>query len=80
LIDFTGGMAGCYSPPDSIRKAVTLSLTTSFIASASSGVIRAIGHKRSGGRRIFVSTVEVTDEAGNLIALGEGTYRYVDSR
>ena len=81
IIDNSGGLAGCYCPASgNVRKAVTLSLTTSFIASVSSGVIQAIGHKRSGGRRIFVSTIEVTDEAGNLIALGEATYRYVDKK
>jgi len=79
IIDNTGGLAGCYCPSSgNIRKAVTLSLTTSFVASVSSGVIQATGRKRSGGRRIFVSTIEVTDEAGNLIALGEATYRYID--
>ena len=79
IIDNTGGLAGCYCPSSgTIRKAVTLSLTASFIASVSSGVVQAIGRKRSGGRRIFVSTIEVTDERGNLIALGEATYRYVD--
>ena len=81
MIDFAGGLAGLYySSSENLRKAVTLSLTTSFLAPASSGVVQAIGQKRSGGRRIFVSTIEVIDEAGKLIALGEATYRYVDSR
>ena len=81
MIDFAGGLAGLYSSSsENLRKAVTLSLTTSFLAPASSGVVQAIGQKRSGGRRIFVSTIEVIGEAGKLIALGEATYRYVDSR
>ncbi len=78
IIDNTGGLAGCYCHETrQIRKAVTLSLTTSFIGPALSGTIRAIGRKRSRTRRIFVSTVEVTDKNGNLIAVGEATYRYV---
>ena len=81
MIDNTGGLAGCHCTASGRqRKAVTLSLTTSFIAAASSGTVRAVGHTRSGGRRIFVATTEVTDEAGNLIAIGEATYRYVDDR
>ena len=78
MIDSACGLAGCYCPtPGHIRKAVTLSLTTSFTGPASSGTIRAVGHKRSGGRRIFVSTTEVTDAQGKIIALGEATYRYI---
>jgi len=81
MIDNTGGLAGCHCHASGrLRKAVTLSLTTSFIAAASSGTVRAVGLKRSGGRRIFVATTEVTDEAGNLVAIGEATYRYVDDR
>lgn len=80
MIDNTGGLAGCYNQVSrTLRKAVTLSLTTSFLASVSSGIIRAIGHKRSGGRRIFVATVEITDENGALIAIGEATYRCIDA-
>lgn len=79
MIDNTGGLAGCYCPTSkNTRKAVTLSLTTSFLAPVSSGTIRAVGRKRSGGRRIFVATVDITDEKGTLIAIGEATYRYFD--
>jgi uncharacterized protein (TIGR00369 family) len=78
LIDNTGGLAGCYSPEkQTFRKAVTLTLTTSFTRAVSSGTIRAVARKRSGGRTIFFSTVEVTDDAGNLVAFGEASYKYV---
>jgi uncharacterized protein (TIGR00369 family) len=77
MIDHAGGMSGCLCQETGrIRKAVTLSLTTSFLAPASEGKITATGRKRPGGRRIFVSTVEITDEAGKLLAVGEATYRY----
>ena len=80
LIDNTGGLAGCYSPEKkTVRKAVTLTLTTSFTRAVSSGTIRAVARKRSGGRTIFFSTVEVTDDAGNLVAFGEASYKYVGS-
>jgi len=81
LVDNTGGLAGCYCPQShGLRKAVTLSLTTSFIAAASSGTVRAIARKRSGGRNIFIASVEVFDELGKLIAIGEATYRYFNER
>lgn len=80
MIDNTGGLAGCYiQASKTIRKAVTLTLTTSFLAPVSFGIIRAIGRKRSGGRRIFVATVEITDENGSLIAIGEATFRFIDA-
>ncbi len=79
MIDHAGGTAGCFSADKGKqRKAVTLSLTTSFLALVSEGKITAISRKRPGGRRIFVSTTEIIDESGNLIAVGEATYRYID--
>lgn len=81
MIDHASGIAGCYCAASGrSRKAVTLSLTTSFLAAASGGTITAIGRKRSGGRRIFAATCEVTDEAGRLLAIGEATYRYIDEK
>jgi len=81
MIDHTGGIAGCLCPDTGkSRKAVTISLTTSFLAGVSSGTITAIARKRPGGRRIFVSTTEVTDETGRLLAVGEATYRYIDDK
>lgn len=78
LIDNTGGLAGCYCPNrEVLRKAVTLSLTTSFTRAVSSGTIRAVATKKSAGKKIFFSTVDVMDDAGNLVAFGEATYRYV---
>lgn len=79
LIDAAGGFAGGYTgKPGTGRLVLTLSLTTSFIGQTSGGVVRATARKRGGGRRIFASTIEVTDEAGQIIAVGEGTYRYRD--
>jgi uncharacterized protein (TIGR00369 family) len=79
MIDHAGGIAGfiCHKTGRH-RMAVTLSLTTSFLAGVSSGKITATARKRQGGRRIYVSTTEITDETGKLIALGEATYRYID--
>jgi len=78
LIDNAGGLAGCYCPQrEVIRNAVTLSLTTTFTRVISSGTIRAVARRRSGGKKIFFSSVDVMDNAGNLVAFGEATYRYV---
>ncbi|HXC93378.1 MAG TPA: PaaI family thioesterase [Geobacteraceae bacterium] len=79
MIDHAGGIAGCFCErTGKRRKAVTLSLTTSFLAPVSGGILTATSRKRPGGRRIYVSTTEIADETGRLIAVGEATYRYVD--
>lgn len=76
LLDAVGGFAGCYADdPAEQRGAITLSLTVSFTGQVSSGRIRAVGRRRAGGRRIYAATGEVFNESGELIALGEGTFR-----
>lgn len=76
LLDIVMADAGLYcSDPQSVRRALTLSLTTTFTGQCSGGVIRAIGVKRAGGRRIFNSTGEIRDQDDRLLAMGEGTFR-----
>jgi len=76
LLDIVLAQAGTYCPyPGRMRKAITLSLTTTFTGQCSKGVIRVTGRKRAGGTRIFNSTGEVHDDQGNLLAIGEGTFR-----
>jgi uncharacterized protein (TIGR00369 family) len=65
--------------PGETRAAVTLSLTTQFLAPAASGRLTATGRKVGGGRGVFFATAEIRDEAGALIARGEGVFRYRDS-
>ncbi|HLR17421.1 MAG TPA: PaaI family thioesterase [Alcanivoracaceae bacterium] len=77
LIDIAGACAGTYSPdPKVVRKALTLSMTSTFTGQCTGGVIRAVGTLRGAGRRIYFSTVEILDDQDNLIAMGEGTFRY----
>ena len=77
LIDAVCGYAGVWVPEgEPRRKALTLSLTTNFMGQVREGKVRATALKRGGGRSIFFSSCEVHDEAGNLIAIGEGSYRY----
>jgi uncharacterized protein (TIGR00369 family) len=77
IMDIAGGYAGCYGGPSGpARRAVTLSLTTSFIGQARTGRIRAVGRVRGGGQRIFASSIEVLDADDNILAIGEGTFRY----
>lgn len=76
LLDIVMADAGLQcSDPERVRRALTLSLTTTFTGQCSGGVIRAIGVKRAGGRRIFNSSGEIRDQQGQLLAMGEGTFR-----
>ncbi len=76
LLDVALAEAGTYCPyPGRMRKAITLSLTTTFTGQCTGGVIQVTGIKRAGGRRIFNSTGEVRDQNGNLLAIAEGTFR-----
>ncbi|RMD62858.1 MAG: PaaI family thioesterase [Alphaproteobacteria bacterium] len=78
LIDTACGFAGCYRPPPQEgRRAMTLALTTQFIAPAVAGMrITAHARRTGGGRQIFFASCEVRDQDGRLIASGEGTFRY----
>ena len=77
MIDTVGGYAGLYcETPGQILKALTLSLTTTFLGQAKDGVLRAKGQKIGGGKSVFMSTAQVTNELGEIIAIGQGTYRY----
>jgi len=76
LVDTAGGLSGCFSPDPARRVlAYTVSLTTSFLGRADSGVLRAVGRVRRSGRRLFFATVEV-ECGGALVALGEGSFMF----
>jgi len=59
-----------------IRRTATVSMTTNFVAPAKDCLLRAVGRKTGGGRRIFFAAAEVFDEDGNLIASAVATCRY----
>ena len=79
LIDTACGFAGCWAPPGESRAAVTLSLTTSFLAPAKAGRLTAIARKTGGGRGVFFATAEIRDSEGAVIARGDGVFRYRNS-
>ena len=76
LLDSAISWCGLWDPdPARERRCLTLSLTTTFVGQATGGTLRAVGRRRGGGRKIFQATAEVLDEAGTLVALGEGVLR-----
>nr|WP_298415525.1 PaaI family thioesterase [uncultured Halomonas sp.] len=76
LLDTALSLSGLHcSVPGNIRKGMTLSLTTTFVAAARGGVLRAVGNRRGGGKATFMANGEVLDATGALVAIGEGTFR-----
>lgn len=77
LLDTAGAHAGTYcTVPGNVRLAMTVSLTVNLIGNVSAGRIVADARKRGGGRTIFVSSVDVHDGDGTLLATGEVVCRY----
>jgi uncharacterized protein (TIGR00369 family) len=77
IMDATGGYAGCYCPHKGrVRRSVTVSLTTQFMGQVKKGTITITARLRGGGKRIFIADAEARDSHGNVIAIGQGVYRY----
>jgi uncharacterized protein (TIGR00369 family) len=74
LIDVACGYAGTWSE-DGSRLAVTLDLTTSFVAPGRSGRLTTQASVTGGGRKIYFAHAEVRDEGGALVAMGQGSFR-----
>lgn len=76
LLDVVCAEAGTYCPyPGRRRKAITLTLNTSFTGQCSGGTLRAVASCKAAGLRIFNCLGEVFDEQGNLLAMGTATMR-----
>ena len=56
------------------RYATTVSLTTSFLAAASSGTLLAIGRVNGIHGRLVTASGEVLDADGKLLAAGQGSF------
>ncbi|WP_207458392.1 PaaI family thioesterase [Azospirillum sp. SYSU D00513] len=79
LLDTAMGFSACWCPmPGRVRRAVTLSLSSSFLGSARSGNLVAIGRLRGGGRKIVSVSGEVIQrDTGLVLAAGEGMFKYM---
>jgi uncharacterized protein (TIGR00369 family) len=78
MLDAACGHAATWcSVPGHVRSCVTLSLTTNFLAPATSGVIKAIGRLEGVDQLIATASGEVVDAAGQVLAVGQGAFRYL---
>ena len=79
LIDTACGYCGCYTPEGEVpRRAFTLSLTSSFVGAGRAGQrLLARARRSGGGKSIFFAECTVTDENGEVIGTGQGTFKYI---
>lgn len=76
MLDSALSLAGLHcSTPGNVRKGMTLSLTTTFVGPARKGILTATGTLRGGGQKIYMASGEIRDTQGNLVAIGEGSFR-----
>jgi uncharacterized protein (TIGR00369 family) len=78
LLDAATGDAGLYAPAgDAARHAVTLSLTTNFLANGVGRMLTATGEVERSGKSIFFSRGEVWLDGSLLVATGVATMKYI---
>ena len=78
LLDAATGYSGLYSPDrDTMLHAVTLSLTTNFLANGVGRMLTAVGQVERRGKSIFFSRGEVWLDETLLVATGMATMKYV---
>jgi len=78
LLDAATGYSGLYSPDGStMLHAVTLSLTTNFLANGMGRMLTASGQVERRGRSIFFSRGEVWLDGTLLVATGMATMKYI---
>jgi len=77
LIDTAGAHAGIFCGVDgNTRKAMTISLNVNLVGSATEGTLITTARVRKAGKTIFVSSCDIHDGDGNLLATGEVVGRY----
>jgi uncharacterized protein (TIGR00369 family) len=77
MLDVALGHAVAFcTVPGNFRFSTTVSLTTSFLKGARSGVLTAVGRIDGIQGRLATGTGEVRDEAGELCAVGQASFLY----
>lgn len=78
LLDAATGYAGLYAPAHGApRHAVTLSLTTNFLANGVGRILTATGEVERSGKSIFFSRGEAWLDGSLLVATAVATMKYL---
>ncbi|SFK04734.1 PaaI family thioesterase [Celeribacter neptunius] len=76
MLDTAMGYAGAYTgEAEDRRMTLTLSLTINYLSRPKGKLLIAEGHRVGGGAKTFFTEGRLTDETGELIATGQGTFR-----
>ena len=76
LLDTVMGYAGCWTgDPDRRQLCLTLVLTVQYLSRPRGRVFIAEGRRTGGGRSTFFGEATLSDETGERIARGTGTFR-----
>ena len=77
LLDAATALPGTFCDNrKNVRKALTLSLSINFLGQAQTSRLKAVGKLTASGRKIYYGAAEVYDMENNLIATGQGVFRY----
>lgn len=77
LVDTAGARAGIFCTVEgNKRSAMTVSLNVNLVGNVSEGVLITEARLRKAGKTIYVSSCDVHDGDGNLLATGEVVCRY----
>ena len=79
MMDAALGYVGTYAPEGAPpRRAFTVALNSHFIGTAKPGAsLTATARRTGGGRSIYFSVCEVTDQDGRTIGRGDGVFKYI---
>ena len=77
LLDAATALPGTYCDSENtVRRALTLSLSISFLRQAQTSRLKAVGRLTASGRKMYYGAADVFDGNKNLIASGQGVFRY----
>jgi len=77
LLDVATALSGTFCPdPSRMRKALTLSLNTHFLAQASGDQLFISGEVIKSGHKIYYASAEITDSKQQLIATAQAVLKY----
>lgn len=77
MLDASGGFAASMASRQGLIPVVTVALNTQYLAPVMSGQVVAIGSVKQAGGSICYADAELRDATGNLIATGNGVFKYM---
>lgn len=77
MLDASAGFAASLARGGDLNPVMTVALNTQFLAPARQGRVVATGMVKRAGRSICYADAELRDADGNLLATGNGVFKYV---